>query len=332
MIIYRILFTIYLSLSIISCQLNKNITYINDNIDIEVRKEIENLNNIVFNEANNESAGQIDNLLHSKFRELDNYRSTIKSIMNFLKTPNILPSISIYNEFYSISPGTGERQVHFFSFTDDNYFVSLTAWTPEIYVSLFETKDLEHDALISLVYEKDNGDWKIRNFHIGDRRILGRTYQQWIEEAKIDFENRRELTAYFKIRAAKAMLKPAPFIEYVLDDKSKSFIDNLTNNILSSKKFLIAFNEISSKPEIYSVNHRYIQNTKEVLPVFVYKTKYALSEESLMQNEVDQMVSQLKIDFPGIEKQFSGLIFTATKEVPQNDDGVDYFNLIYKFN
>ena len=225
----------------------------------------------------------------------------------------------------------GERNVSFFSFTKDNFFISLKAWSSEVYVSLYETKNFPRDILVSLVYEKETDKWKIRNFHIGDRRIFGNTYSQWLQEAKNDKRNKKELPALLKVLAVQPLLKPAPFIEYVLDDSTKEFIEGTTNGSFSSEFFPIKFPNIKSKPEIYSIQYRPIINTEEILPLFNYKTNFSLENESSMQNEVNFMVENLKTIFPGIENQFSGLIFSANKEIPSNYKNVPYFNLVFKF-
>jgi len=328
---YRFIILFFLFHSIISCQLNQNTTYKNDDIDSKIRNEIELLNKKVFECISQNSIDGLFNMLHSEFRNIDNYKSRLSSMFNYLNSNYTDPQLKKYNEFYTISSGEGERNVSFFSFTKDNFFISLKAWSSEVYVSLYETNNFPRDILVALVYEKETDRWKIRNFHIGDRRIFGNTFSQWLQEAKNDKRNKKELPALLKVLAVQPLLKPAPFIEYVLDDSTKEFIEGTTNGSFSSEFFPIKFPNIKSKPEIYSIQYRPIINTEEILPLFNYKTNFSLEDESSMQNEVNVMVENLKTIFPGIENQFSGLIFSATKEIPSNYKNVPYFNLIFKF-
>ena len=316
---------------IISCQINKNITYRNDDIDSNIRIEIETLNKKVFEDVSQNSTDGIFNMLHSELKNIVNYKSKLSSMVNYLNSNYSDLQPKKYNEFYTLSSGEGERNVSFFSFTKDNFFISLKVWSSELYVSLYESNNFSRDILIALVYEKENNEWRIRNFHIGDRRIFGKTFSQWLIEAKNDKSNKEELPALVKILAVQPLLKPAPFIEYVLDDSTKDFIEEIKNDCFSSDFFPIEFQNIKSKPEIYSIRYQPIINTKEILPIFNYKTNFSLEDESSMQNEVNTMVERLKTIFQGIENQFSGLIFSATKEIPSNYKNVPYYNLIFKF-
>lgn len=311
------------------CSLNRSKTYVNENIDSRVKSEIDSLNQIVFTAILSDEVLPIHKNLHSGLKN----NSNINSLVNFLF--NNYPDLQLnkYNEFYIISDGTGERNANFFSFTDDNFFVSLKVWSPEIYVSLHETKNLEKDVLISLVYEKEKGKWKIRNFHVGERRNFGKTFHQWIAEAYSDYKTSKKFSAFIKILGVQSMLKPAPFVEYVLEDSIKSMIDELTKETFPREAFSIKFDDIISKPEIYSIRHQPINDVKDILPVFNYKTNYSLEAVDSLESEVNLMAGKLKKKFPGIEGQFSTILFCATKEFPTVlNKNLENYNLVYKFN
>ncbi|MBK7500272.1 MAG: hypothetical protein IPI19_14595 [Ignavibacteriales bacterium] len=210
-------------------------TYKNDDIDSKIRNEIELLNKKVFECISQNSIDGLFNMLHSEFRNIDNYKSRLSSIFNYLNSNYTDPQLKKYNEFYTISSGEGERNVSFFSFTKDNFFISLKAWSSEVYVSLYETKNFPRDILVSLVYEKETDRWKIRNFHIGDRRIFGNLILNGYKKLK-NKRNKKNCLLYSKFLQFKH-LKPAPFIEYVLDDSTKEFIEGTTNGSFSSGSF-----------------------------------------------------------------------------------------------
>jgi hypothetical protein len=184
-----------------------------------------------------------------------------------------------------------------------------------------------------LVYEKEKSKWKIRNFHIGERRKFGKTFHQWIAEAYGDYKTSNKFSAFIKILGSQSMLKPAPFVEYVLEDSINNMIDELTKVTFPREAFSIKFTDIKSKPEIYSVRHQPINDVKGILPVFNYKTNYSLEAVDSLECEVNLMAIKLKNKFPGIEEQFSAILFCATKEFPTTqNNNLEYYNLVYKFN
>jgi len=213
------------------------------------------------------------------------------------------------------------------------FFVSLKTWSSEIYVSLYETYTQETDVLLSIVYEKENDKWKIRNFHAGSRRQFGKTFQQWLKDAEGDYNNSKKYSAFIKIAGAESMLKPAPFIEYILADSIKSYVDEIIRGTFSKDSFPIIFNDINSNPEIYSLTYQPITDVNEFLPKFYYKTEYSLEDVASLEKEVDIMSEKLNEIFPGIENQFSAILFSATKKTPiSNFEYVEYYNLIHMNN
>ena len=324
---------IFLFQLLMSCNFNKTMTYVNDNIDIKIKSKIDSLNNIVFNSIRSNTTLPINNLLDTKLKNMGNSKVNIRQMVNYLNSNYKDIPLKKYNEFYIISEGKGERNASLYAFDNDNIFISLKVWSPEIYISLYETNTLKNDLLISLVYEKENEYWKIRNFNIGERRNFGKTFQQWMTEIKEDTKNLKMYSAFIKLLYAQTMLKPAPFMNYVLDDSTKEMINNLTKNTFPSESFPIEFSDIKSKPEILSIRPKPITDVQGIFPRFIYKTQYSLDSVNLLQNEVNMMSREIIRRYPGIDKQFTSILFSATNEGYENNQKrVEYYNLVYKFN
>lgn len=330
---YIVILLLILIQYLIGCNVNKTMTFVNDNIDVKIKSKIDSLNNIVFNSIRSNTIVSINNLLDTKLKNMVDTKSNIIQMVNYLNANYKDLPLKKYNEFYIISEGLGERNASLYTFNNDNMFISLKVWSPEIYVSLYETNTLKNDMLISLVYEKENGNWKIRNFHVGERRNFGKTLSQWINEIKKDIRESKRYSAFVKILAVQPMLKPAPFMEYVLEDSTKEMINQITKSTFTPESFPIEFSDIKSRPEILSVRSQPITDVQEIFPRFIYKTKYSLDSVELLQNEINKMSQELKSKYPGIDKQFSTILFSATNEGYKNKQKrVEYYNLVYKFN
>jgi len=72
----------------------------------------------------------------------------------------------------------------------------------EIFVSIMQTPDGFNKFLASLVYTRQDNQWKLYELHIGSYSIADKNAVQWYEDAKSNYDKGYLVSAMFRLQLA----------------------------------------------------------------------------------------------------------------------------------
>jgi hypothetical protein len=313
---------------------------VNNDIDLSLRQEIQTLNDKVLTTIkNNDFNGLIGYFVNGvtdeqKQQIQEVFPSTVKEVNE--------ESFEPYQDFYekcmaSLKYNPGEFRPGINS--DSTVYVGNIGdvATDEMFLS-FEISNDFTKRLLSMLYVKQDGEWKLHNCNFGTYVVAGKDSVEWYNEASAEYAKGYLIPALFRAQLADECLHASPFIKYDQQGKIADFFQKLTNEDKSKYTFPIELSSISSNPAVYGIELQFVQNEttaivygiepqfvqKEIIPVVTYVTSYPLGNTSALTEEAKAMSPLLLNMFPGIADGASNIVFEVSLQPPDPRHRVFY--------
>lgn len=224
-----------------------------------------------------------------------------------------------YRDFYCTCSGESSAPCIVLPKTDYDFQVSIPRASNEMYVSLSETLEF-NKLLLSLIYAKQNGQWKLFQYYIGSFKIAEKNAVQWYEEA-LSYYNQGNLTlALLRLDVAYGCLHPAPFLKYRRENEIIQFTKKAEAEFKDKYTFPIQLSDIKGNPAIYSIKGQFVQ--QDIIPVVWYVTSYKLEDVSNLKEEGNFLSPIVQEMFPGIAEGTKYIVFKAFTELPTDPQKV----------
>jgi hypothetical protein len=195
-----------------------------------------------------------------------------------------------YQDYHCVCGGGGNMPCVILPKTDYDFQISIQRVSDEMFLSLLDTQEF-NQLLLSIIYVKQDDNWKVYLCYIGSFRIAEKNAVQWYEDA-LPYYNQGYLTsAGFRLGMAISCLNPAPFLKYQQENEIVELAKKDQAEINSKYSFPIQLSDIESNPVIYSIKPQFVQ--QDIIPVVWYVTSTRLKDVNSLKEEAKNALKEV---------------------------------------
>lgn len=184
----------------------------------------------------------------------------------------------------------------------------------EIFISIMQTPDEFHKFIASLVYTRQDDQWKLYKFHIGLYSIADKNAVQWYEDAKSNYDKGYLIPAMFQLQVASNCIQPAPFLRYKQEAEIADYAKRLQAELNSEYTFPIQLTSLPSNPTIYRLEPQFAEG--KMVSTVSYVTSLPLDNTGNLNEEANLMNPLIQDMFPGIGVEATHIVYRAYSEPP----------------
>ncbi|PKM85932.1 MAG: hypothetical protein CVU87_13810 [Firmicutes bacterium HGW-Firmicutes-12] len=290
------------------------ITFHNSEIDEVLKEDFNTINKRIVDSIIDDCP---EVMLEMASDDIKKTSGTIKEFYSQLKNSKHKIDFKIMDEYYVKISKIGDYNITIETFQDDSFYVNnIKAVSDEMYVGLFTTDDKITGYLLTLIYIKENGNWKLYSVNCGDYTYQGLSAIDYFQKAKTLYDKEYKIPAYLYMNLGTKLLRPAVFLQYKKQSEFDEFYKKLCNDLNKSLIFPIEMNNVISNPGIWNFNS---SNTIEgIVPIIIYKSNIGLSNEIGLKDEANEMKLSIDKLLPGISESFEYICFQAYSEYPKD--------------
>jgi hypothetical protein len=252
-----------------------------------------------------------------------------QGLVNFIHSVIKTNKYSILDEYLTFNTTIGSKSVVFKGVSEDNdYKVNYDVYSKETYISLMVYSGGNRQWLITAIYGKYAGNWKMDVILISQYKVLNKNAVDLYKQAKIDYQRGDLIGAANNMLLSKEVQDPAGdvFI-YFKEPEIESFRYKIDAD-LKKIKFPIIVSDVPTLPEIFKVEPVVIN--EGIFPMVKYQSKINLEDTVALKKENDQVQTVIGKIFPGIEKNKKYVFFKAYNQTPDGDVPVKNYGFMLK--
>lgn len=210
---------------------------------------------------------------------------------------------------------------------EDDYKISYPILTEETYVSLLINNGAAKSELVSCVYGKYDGEWKLTVLKIGTYSFFGKTAIDFYKQAKSNYGKGNLIDAAMDILMIKETASPANDMFHYQNAETMAAFSNkvwaeVNANIVLPKKIVA----IKTSPEILNVSPTPM--AEGIYPTVGYLSKINLEDTVALKRENSELKKIIGNILPGIDKEKKYVFFKAYNEIPNGKTPVKSYGFI----
>jgi len=326
------LFVICFIVSVQSCHSNKTGTWVNDNIDSDVKKQIANLNKKLFTGIMTQNADAVKALLSDQL--IKKTKSNIDTILNRTANKYAAKDYEIVDEYYKINATKNIPDTLISNKGNDaDYTISYKAVNEQTYVSLLVTKNLPVNALILAIYGKYGDSWKINILQIGDYNIFNKTPQQYYKTALSLYNSGDLLDATNNMILVSQLVNPGGGrLVYKNDSEMKIFYSKVIDEANARYQFPVTISQVKSNPQIFSISPEIMEEAghQGISPLISYKSAIKLTDTAALKAENQEVQKAIGTLFKGIDQNNNNVFYQAYDRIPNGKSPAPHYGFIQK--
>jgi ASC-1-like (ASCH) protein len=296
-------------------------------ISVELRNEIESLNKIILQSIVTKNPDLLNDLKSENLAKSDQ----IKFNKTFLLMGEMITSeeYSIFEEIYVQNSKealeakwNSENSISNKQNDTNSYSVIFTSGAKEAYLSLLIQPSEFCDFLITTLYGKYDGQWKLDAINVSDYALYGKTASEHYYDAKSKYESNKVIPAYFSMQLSLVCLRPSmEILVYDLQEEIEAFNIEVTQALENQLNLPIKLETIKNSPEIIGLGLQAIPN-REFLPRISYKTQIDINDKDAVKKENEGINKIIDEVLPGIAEGFRYVVYQAFNELPNDSTEV----------
>jgi len=294
--------------------------YSNDSIPEKISAEIDSLNQEFMEDIIKQNKDNIENSLYPKEAYLFDVNDTMSSYKEIIADDT---AYSILDEYYFVVQADGTSSNSMAVSDDGEYIVYTAALDGEIYISFLLIEKQYYTLLLTIERVREDENWGIRTLYINDYSYYQMNAAGFYETAKVLSDKGHTLSAFLYMYVLRSnILRPSPLMQYSSENEMLEFAQSLQDEILENNSFPIEFDDLE-KVVLYNIDVKIVDGG--LMPDFMYVTGYNLSdtsEENLksIEEEAYKLHEKMRALFPGIDEDFSKILYGAAAEIPENSN------------
>jgi len=305
------------------CQVDSSNTDRNIDIPQKTRTEIQQLNDQLMKAVAANDLTDLKSLMSDALLEKqkgDEWNKIIENVSHSVKDP----TYKVLDEFYARHSGASGVTNEF---KGDDYVLAYKVINSDTYASLLLPNGLTNDLLITAIYGRDNGGWKLNTLTFGQYSVFKRKAPEYLELAKRNYGKLDFIDAVLNIGLAKQCLDPANgSLHYINEKEVNDFDSKIRQEINARYTFPLTLNNINSKPAIVNISPQMIN--EGVFPMITYISKIPLSDTVALKKENELMKKEVKNVFPGIDSDKKFIFYSAYNEMPDGKKMLKHYGFV----
>lgn len=300
----------------------------NDKIDPKVKKELDNTTQQIYTylkENNYEPLSQL-------------FSDTLQQRVGPEFSQKFMPQIQkvirgrafrIFDEYY-IRNGNNKDTVKFSSGKGDGaYSVKMMTLAPETFISFIVSGDSLNEVMITLIYVKEKGKWKVDNLMGEDYSLNNKNATQQYRLAQQLTQNNNLMDAVNVMALATHCLYPAGgLIKFKEGNHLTSFSDSLGSSVKALFPFPYTVTAVSTQPKVFNIHYEVVNH--KLAPMIMYLSDIDVKDTVALGKENEQMQQHIGSTFPGMNKNNETLLYRAYNIMPNGQNDPRYYGYIRK--
>lgn len=319
-------------ISLFSCHVGTSGTWVNGNIEPDIRNKIDQLNKTLYSDIKKKDKAGLKQLMSSAL--MDKSTKLIDSLSNLGSPALSNTGFEIIDEYYTKNTTANVPNTLISGISNrSGYIVNYLALNKEMYVSLLRSTNSVNSIMILVVYGKYDSDWKINIIQLGAYALAGYTAPDYYEAAQKLYNSGDVIDAADVIITASQVANPGGrFFKYKTEDEMKNFYSKVVKEANTVYKFPITVREIKTKPVIFGVSPQFIgEKGKEgIYPIINYKTGIKLTDTTALRIENDALQKDIGAIFKGIVKNNNHILYQAFDQLPGGGKPMQRYGFVQK--
>lgn len=285
-------------------------TYRNNEVDLKILDSVKILDDKVLDSINN---NDVNKIIEISSESLKNDSKNLKELLGGMYELMKEKSFDYKDRYYCKVSKVGKYSFSIETLEDDPFTINVEAMSKDIFVSVIKSNSKINDYLISLLYIKEQGKWKLTKLNIGEYSYDGMTVNDLYEKTKLlDTKGYKMPAALYSILSDR-LLHSAPFLQYKKESEITSYYKNLTDNL---KKYYIFPYKLkdTNNVEICGFDVRCVK--EGLIPVIKYKTDINLSSYKEVEKEANDINEEVVRLYSGLKENFKFFLYEAYSEFP----------------
>lgn len=313
-----------------SCNVGTSGTWKDENIEQSLKNEIKVLDEIVLEAVTTNNTTLIKTIMSDKLLEKSgsNLKQMIEQVYGVIKNKDY----QILNQFHVKNSKTGISNTVMTGISgQDDYTIHYQALNEEMFISLIIPKNGLDEFLITNIYGKYPGGWKLNILQFGQYTVNGKTATQLYSDAKSQYEKKYLVDAANNMFLCSQVSNPAnTFWQYQKEDEMKQFYETAMTDIKNEYTFPVTMDNIKTRPQIINISPQGMQ--EGYFPMVAYLTNIDLKDTISTKAENDLIHKSIGQVFNGLDKDKKLLFYKAYSEMPNGKTPVPTYGFVKEMN
>ncbi|AGF57197.1 hypothetical protein B0P06_004512 [Clostridium saccharoperbutylacetonicum] len=283
----------------------------NDGINKQILDSVKILDDKVLDGIRN---NDLDKILEISGEEFKSNSSNFKNIL--VKTEEALKgqSLEYKDRYYCKVNKIGKYNAIITDSNDDSFNITVEAVNKDIFVSMIKTTSNKDDFLLTLIYIKENNEWKLYSVSAGNYSYGGMSAINLYEKAKSLEAQGYKVAANIYMGLCGKILRPVPFIQYKKETEMIDYGKKLQQSISNEYAFPDKLKN-NNNIQLYGFRVEYTRNDG-IIPVIRYVTSTGLDKKEELKKEANDMDKEVTDKYKGLKENFKYVLYEAYSEPP----------------
>ena len=300
----------------------------NEKIDAKVKGEIAAINKLIYKA-----------MCESDFKTLALYFSDSlkKQVGNDFET-KFLPQMQtvikgkpykLFDEFFVKNTIPDSPVIVTAGSGDAKYTFTYASSANESYISMLVAGDSINEVMITLVYGKANGKWKINIVRGEDYSLTGKNAIDFFHIAHTYEKTGDFIDAINVMSVANHCSNPGGgYFKFDIADRMKDYTDTITFESMQKYPFPYTVDLMKTKPQVFNIHFELYKG--DLIPMIVYQTTIYIKDTNALKVENDEMHDKIGTIFTGMDKHNKTIIYRTYNEKPNGQNSPAYYGFIKK--
>ncbi|MES2702439.1 MAG: hypothetical protein V4649_07365 [Bacteroidota bacterium] len=229
---------------------------------------------------------------------------------------------------YYVTTTKSATPVHLAEPEPDAYEFNVNTRTKETYIALVLADNKDYSMLLTFVYGKYDGKWKLNIMHVDDYSVKHKNAAALYEHSKqLEMKGHvLDATAYASL-AAKCTSPSNVYLKYKIAPEIKQYQQRLDARLNSKYHFPIPVTALKSEPKILGLQYVYAEGPST--PLVSYKTSININDTVTLKAENEKIHAEIGKVLHGLDKNNSVIMYHAYNDIPTGN-GERRFGMMHR--
>lgn len=300
---------ILIQTGLFAISLNSVITKYNDEIDKQLRVEINSktlhISKLIQEKNSSELKKEMTNELLEKIKNVDAF---INQVNNVFKKNDL----KINNEYYSTVKTIGTNNVYtILPPNDKSFIINGMKINEKSYIQFLVSKTEGVQNLVFLQYVNQNKEWKLNLISGGIYSYLYKKTPELIKLSKKFYSKKEYTSSALYAVSAYQLMRPVQFLQY---KNEKDYMQTIQKSLAPvGKLFKLPKQLNGTNVTLFKIDVNGYRNG--ITPIIKYVTKINLDDKEKIKDEVKKISREIFQIAPDLKINFKDILFIASSEI-----------------